>query len=378
MSETVIILGAGASKQAGGPLMFEFLDVAESLLRGGQAGSEQQRAAFELVFRGLAALQPVFAKGTLDADNLEAVFAAFEMAKLFDSLPPLTKDEVSALPAALVTVIVRTLEQKIRLPRNDNIPMSAVANYPFPYVAPQPYRDFAKALKAVISSRPDPWRSAAILTFNYDLALDYALTAEEIPVDYCLDDGDSGIDGLHVLKLHGSLNWQRCANCNRIVPWRLRDYLKVFGSEPSQRTSNDYRLEVGQQLWAFAHCPNTPPPQQSDPIIIPPTWNKTNHYEQIRVVWRRAAAHLSEARNIVVVGYSLPPTDEFFRYLYALGTVGPTRLQRFGLIDIDETGTVEKRFRRLLGPLARRRFAYGRSRFSNAISEIVNHISAPD
>jgi hypothetical protein len=38
-------------------------------------------------------------------------------------------------------------------------------------------------------------------------------------------------------------------------------------------------------------------------------------------VWRTAAQHLSEAEHIFIIGYSLPETDQFFRYLYGLGTV---------------------------------------------------------
>src|SRR5438552_357126 len=108
MSDIVFILGAGASKQAGAPLMNEFIDTAESMLRSNNCGHD--KPAFELVFKAIAALQPVYAKALIDTNNLEAVFAAFEMAKLFGQLNGLERSEIEALPGAIRKLIVRTLE----------------------------------------------------------------------------------------------------------------------------------------------------------------------------------------------------------------------------------------------------------------------------
>ncbi len=77
MADTVFILGAGASKEAGAPLMGEFLDVAHNLWK--TEGSTMP--AFETVFRGISRLQQVHSKAKLDIQNVESVFAAFEMAK---------------------------------------------------------------------------------------------------------------------------------------------------------------------------------------------------------------------------------------------------------------------------------------------------------
>ena len=41
MSDIVFILGAGASRQAGAPLMNDFIDTAESLLRADECGAEK-------------------------------------------------------------------------------------------------------------------------------------------------------------------------------------------------------------------------------------------------------------------------------------------------------------------------------------------------
>jgi hypothetical protein len=104
--------GVGCNRivQGSSPLMSDCLDVAERLKRSGQAGSDFQSKDFDLVFRGIAALSPVFAKALIDTDNLEDVFAAFEMASLFGALPPFTTEDVHRLSHAMRSVIVRILE----------------------------------------------------------------------------------------------------------------------------------------------------------------------------------------------------------------------------------------------------------------------------
>jgi len=87
----------------------------------------------------------------------------------------------------------------------------------------------------------------------------------------------------------------------------------------------------------------------------------------ISKVWKEAANELGDAENIFIIGYSLPETDAFFRYLYALGTVGEKPLKRFWVFDPDSTGVVEERFISLLGPGARDRFLFFEKRFSEAI-----------
>ena len=77
MSDIVFILGAGASKDAGVPLMAEFLDVAEREWRLKHV--EGRNASFKDVFDALSQLSCVHSKSTLDIENVESVFSAFEM-----------------------------------------------------------------------------------------------------------------------------------------------------------------------------------------------------------------------------------------------------------------------------------------------------------
>src|SRR5271156_2630675 len=105
MSETVFILGAGASHSAGAPLMRNFLDAAERLRTHARTG----RADFELVFEGIAALQQAHFKSAIDLDNIESVFAAFEMAKLLGRLGNMESSKIEMLTGAMQSVIEKTI-----------------------------------------------------------------------------------------------------------------------------------------------------------------------------------------------------------------------------------------------------------------------------
>ncbi len=109
--------------------------------------------------------------------------------------------------------------------------------------------------------------------------------------------------------------------------------------------------------------------QNHSPVIVPPTWEKTNHSVGFENMWKHAARSLSEADNIAVIGYSLPPSDQFFPMLYALGTVSQTLLKRFWVFDPDKS--VEDRFRKMLGEAASQRFTYFQKEFRESLGYLT-------
>lgn len=354
MSRTVFILGAGASKQAGGPLMAEFLDVAENLRRSRK--NEISAELFDLVFKGRASLQSVHSKSKLDLDNIESVFAAFEMAALFKRpLGDLSVEEVQNLPPATRRLIVETLEKEISFPFNGGRIMP-----------PPPYHEFAALVKRIAAKDPT---GVSLITFNYDLALDYALHFNGMRSNYCLNDD---VQGIPFMKLHGSFNWTRCSNpeCGAVVPWYLHEFFSManwdtLGMAPGSMVKLNLTERIGDNL---THCGV---PRISDPVIVPPTWNKTQYHRDIALVWQNAARHLSEAENIFVIGYSLPATDHFFQYLFALGTVGDALMKKFWVFDPDQNISIndglEQRYKNLLGPMTLRKFQHLSLRFGDAI-----------
>jgi hypothetical protein len=187
MSKIVFVLGAGASVDAGAPVMNDFLDRAEKV-RGTIQDDDAQ--AFDLTFRGIEEINAGLAWAHV-ADNLEAIFSVFEMAKLCGRLGRLESEKVKQLPDALRRVILRTLEAEIHLRvSNERI------------LSPDSYDSFASMLRRKPHQNPH----ASVITFNYDTCLEIALHLESIRHTYCLQN-ETNRQELEVLKLHGSLNW---------------------------------------------------------------------------------------------------------------------------------------------------------------------------
>jgi len=352
MSKVVFIFGAGASKQAGTPLMLEFLDVARGVLESGKVSDAAE--SFQAIFGGMSVLQQVHSKSQLDIQNVESVFAAYEMAKTIHRFGSYNDEQIDDLLTAMRAVIVKTVEQTLMLP------VRTQHAYP-----PVPYEDFGKLVQFLVQEAM-PRQTVSIITFNYDVAVDYALHHQSTQVQYAL--GTDTEAGIPVLKLHGSLNWARCTKCSAIVPWKLDQYLQRHTWNLRVNTHlRQVKLLIGSRIRDFEHCGQKVEPQ---PVIVPPTWGKLEHHRVLSRVWSRAAKELSEAEHIFIIGYSLPLSDSFFRYLYALGTVGQAILQRFWVFNPDTTGEVEARFRQLLGPGATQRFQYFPKTFENSISII--------
>jgi NAD-dependent SIR2 family protein deacetylase len=367
MSEIVVILGAGASAQAGAPVMSDFLDVAYDLMKHGQ--NREIAADSDLVFKGKDALQRVHSKAELDLQNLEAVFAAFEMAQLLKRLPDFKEEEIEKLPAAMRRVICHTLESTIRFP----IELSEVAEQGPSrpghiyrrIVPPKPY----KGLMDVVDVYHKRGIKISFITFNYDVCLDHALTSSGYKPEYWLGTFKPELTdkSVNLFKLHGSLNWARCQHCKKIVTWPTSEFSEFmsdrrwFGPEDKFVT-----MKISQHLHYLQHCDKST--GATEPVVVPPTWNKTQYHTELENVWLNAAAELADAENIFIIGYSLPGTDKFFHYLYALGSVGHARLKRFWVFNPDQK--VEDRFKSILGQTALQRFKFTPATFEESFGTI--------
>jgi hypothetical protein len=352
MAQTVFILGAGASHEGGAPVMSNFIDVAEGLMDSASVN----KASFQLLFRALHQLQAVQIKSQLNTDNLEEVFGAFEMAKLTGRFGDLTEAELGELSAAIRTVIVQTIETTLQFP---------LSTGEAPVLAPKPYGKFADLIADMSVSE-----KVTVATFNYDIGLDYAVARRNLAADYALDatfDAYGTFDAhVELLKLHGSMGWTQCRSCGFVEkrnelargPW-----YPMMGSAPSR--------VLLSPLLAKQKCNKCAQPSP-DPMIVPPTFNKTQYHQQISSVWQRARIRLSEAENIFVIGYSLPRTDQFFRYLFGLGTVGTTRLKRFWVFD--PMTTVAENYESLVGPAVKSRFQHRGVNFGEAINTLRSEL----
>jgi hypothetical protein len=116
-----------------------------------------------------------------------------------------------------------------------------------------------------------------------------------------------------VLKLHGSVNW-RCSQSDfeSIVHGRAKELGKIT-------------------IWSDDKpCPS--PDDSTSPLIIPPIPNKPITAASIFAhLWTTAYEYLHEARELVIVGYSCPPTDTLARTMFT--HFENTKLQEISIVD---------------------------------------------
>jgi hypothetical protein len=335
--------------------MFDFLDRARELYTANRVNPYS--SDLDRVFRAISKLQAVHSKSELDLVNLESVFSAFEMAELLDVSP-----SEPGLVLSMNRLIAWTLDEATLFEVNSGRIVSSSV-----------YERFAALIRKLSLEDPNSSR-CAVITFNYDLALDMALHGQGLNPDYGLSSfSDPPAGAVDLLKLHGSIGWRKCSAdlCGTVVP-EVIPRLDRFAQTAKMKWS-----QLRKTLNASArHCDSN---IDGECVIVPPSWNKTEMPGLVNV-WKRAAAALKTATTIIVCGYSLPETDSFFRYLYGLGAVGETLLERFWVFD--PSTEAHERFLSLLGPGARGRFKSRTWTFDRAAgvleSVLVNRSRLPD
>ena len=347
--------------------MGEFLDAADQLNKR-DVLSESEGEAVEKVFEGISALQRVHSKADLEISNIESVFAAFEMAKTLGGFADYSPSDIEGLISSLRRVIVATIESSLEFPAYTSASSVGIVSPEdgtnvIEVSPPNPYLEFVRKIKNV-RQEYSPKRTAAVLTFNYDLAIDYAFHYENESVDYGFSNQEVCEESISVLKLHGSLNWARGKDTGNIYPQRLGYFLN--GEWNEYQRNAPFHLYIGSEI---EDCRISGEEVEDEPVLVPPTWNKSEYQSQLQSVWSRASDELKEAEHIFCIGFSLNPTDSFFRYLYGLGTVGNRPLKNFYVVDpaVDQ---IEDRYRDMLGPAAERVFRPIEGTFEGALDVV--------
>lgn len=80
-----------------------------------------------------------------------------------------------------------------------------------------------------------------------------------------------------------------------------------------------------------------------DKNIVPPTWNKSLRTD-IKSYWELASQLLKEANHIRFIGYSLPDSDSYVKYLLKSSITEDQNLKTIDVICYDPDGSVKKRY----------------------------------
>lgn len=173
----------------------------------------------------------------------------------------------------------------------------------------------------------------SILSFNYDLVAERAMRgiAESKSIDfgrwiYGLEAPSSARKLPVLLKLHGSSNWSL----------RTKDG-KATGTHFHVRTKLWKDFDNGPGYVRISERETT-----AFPIFLP-FWDKRIERRPWVRLWRNALEKLRSAENVIVWGYSLPPTDVKAYLLFTLGLAN----RRINLCVIDPKPETRERWRNL-------------------------------
>ena len=189
-------------------------------------------------------------------------------------------------------------------------------------------KKFATFLIETSAKRINNYRKhdpVSVITTNWDILLDLAIREQlqklenKGVIDYlCYVSSlkndptiKPGIQALtegefivKLLKIHGSINWLHCPKCQRIFIdfyRRIIDY-GIFKKAICKYCSREY-------INNYAHTPRL------RPLLLMPTFAKDLSNFQTKLIWRNSGIEISEADNIVFIGYSFPLADFEFRQI---------------------------------------------------------------
>ena len=299
VDHNVYILGAGFSADAGIPLLDNFLvQMRASMNWLRQEKRDREFSAIRKVFEFRKEAASAALRVNLNIENIEDLFS---LAAASGQYP---------LEESVSTAIAGTLDFSRRHGKLQCFEIVVDNDLARPISwAPEvegdgatrsvipPYDLYAGLLSGRLCS-PGKFMKNTIITFNYDTVLEEALANWKTPFWYGFKPRtvefdasskwarENPDDALPILKLHGSVNWAR--------PKRARGRVSVYGSY-SDVLNIDGRV-----------------------LLKPPTWRKS-FQGPLSEVWNAAIQALSEATRVVIIGFSVPPTDVHFKFLLAAG-----------------------------------------------------------
>lgn len=374
----VYILGAGFSKDAGAPLVHDFLDKARELFDDPDSELDAgERELFEQVFKFKHEVAKAREKFRIDLDNIEQLFGLVEMSQRLGSDPPAPREATvyliaKTLELAVATSTSRRPVARMSLASGYNTQESFI-NYVRPQVGGGVFEtDIYTHFALMVSGKYDDQtklasRSSTVITFNYDLVLDDALARAGAKPSYELaaaifDERNDNERVVPLLKLHGSTNWAIC-ECGQI-----HVLSRKATADPVMFRSKDCTKcgKTGLRL-----------------LLVPPSWDKSEYSKVMQPVWKCAVEAIKTATRICVIGYSMPEADAFFKFLLALGLAENDRLYKLIVVDWVPTGlgpsplenTTEARWRGMLETVfIGRRFEFVPRGFAQFISSSIQYL----
>jgi hypothetical protein len=162
-----------------------------------------------------------------------------------------------------------------------------------------------------------------VITSNWDVLIERYAQEHGVPLRLS---GTGDPEELVLLKLHGSVDWcigghiSKAATVNNYATLSER----LFASRSYQPSipAKTHRANMALRTRAIERWGSawrTISSFSSEPYMVTMARGKTGDLGSLRGVWRDAYGALSRARNLEIIGYSMPPDDIEIRTLLRAG-----------------------------------------------------------
>lgn len=353
MEETVVFLGAGASKAIGLPLANEIIpkvltDLREKKLFNGHLASiEQLTRCLQAVLPGLNDMMTSASNKQWEHKPIPPVTELlssidFLIRSTNAPIPKFGHEDLSRgrtlLERAIFEFLVR-MEQSAEL-RMKDVPArvrdvwDTIAERDLLPKRPPKYetelRDIVGWIRGLAQKR-----RVTLISTNYDIEVEQEIY-KGLGYHHVFSDVDFGtsvrepvhgtiyprptVAHLGVYKLHGSLNWLRCDLCDTVYlnPVGPIAYLHFLSGDPTQ---NLLLEKIGA---TECHCGNAP----LRAVIVSPSFVRDVRDPILLEIWRNALDALRRASQWIIIGYSLPPEDVAIRSMFLRAYSGRDEAQQ--------------------------------------------------
>jgi SIR2-like domain len=394
MTDNVIILGAGASVDAGIPLLSNFVDkMWELAMRGthdGEPLSDDDKKIFSEAMKVRNELDSYHGRASFNDRNIEDILSILT----FSTIGGKRSDREKL--NWIVKAIARTIELTCTVKHSGDLETLETGllerdiywNF---------WENLFKRFNLALNSFP------SIINFNYDLVLERSLfktlISERIRQAYNEPEEPARFpfDGIIMEYYYKPINYlaykikearkwgkgsftphpaeeiieTRLEQCNTNAltrPLKI-EILKLHGSLNFPTHINQTQKEY------------TPTNLTENPYIVPPTINKWVSKND-QAMWGAGLRMLREVKNIIFIGYSLPQTDIYVQYFIKAG-IGPnTNLNKIYVFNpvLYQSGKeqMKERFGNCFSPQLRDRIVFypsGIGTFRDFVNLIANDLT---
>lgn len=321
IQKTVFFLGAGFSKEAGGPIQNELITTILSDEFKDHINDDSSGVTALNKFKKFIKDEMCFEDSHYKNIALEDVFTPIDRC-IADgrTLGTYSNKELVDFRENLHYLLAKAIQFRVDYNKTGN------SKY---------IEDFAEYINSIAKRRMKHFYedNIAVLTTNWDIILDNQLNkiarretdlicngdkynGPIAVVDYCCYisslEADMNIKpglfalgrkgyNIKYLKLHGSMNWLHCPCCQRL--YVKFDEKTMFAKKHCKHCAKNFSLRND--------CSSI----QLRGNLLLPTFIKDLRNIQLQLIWQNAGIELSEATKVVFIGYSLPAADFEIRQL---------------------------------------------------------------